>query len=179
MIQTRNPLIDLLRRVPLILAFCTLSAASLALPGDSEQQLNLSFDSSSIDLKKGVTVYQGNVKLTQGSLRIESDKLVVHSEDDVIQRVIATGSPAVFEQQPQLDQAPVIATGQRIEYELAQQVETVAIVDNAVLEQGGIVSRCERIEFNLTESTAKMMGSCVTERPAVKNGPAPANGDGS
>jgi lipopolysaccharide export system protein LptA len=158
-------------------AFLLFGAVALgyALPTDSQQELNLRFDSSSIDLKQGVTIYQGNVKLTQGSLRIESDELVVHSSDDEIQRVIATGSPALFEQQPQPDQAPVVATGNRIEYELEAEVEKVAIVDNARLEQGGVVSRCERIEFNLTESTAKMMGSCVTERPALKNGSASPN----
>lgn len=157
------------------LLLCGTVAVSFALPTDSQQELNLRFDSSSIDLKKGVTIYQGNVKLTQGSLRIESDELVVHSSDDEIQRVIATGSPALFEQQPQADQAPVVATGNRIEYELDAQVETVAIVSNARLEQGGVVSTCERIEFNLTESTAKMMGSCVTERPALKNSPTSPN----
>jgi lipopolysaccharide export system protein LptA len=152
------------------LLLCGTVAITLALPTDSQQELNLTYESSDFDLKKGVAIYQGNVKLTQGSLRIESDELVVHSRNDEIQRVIATGSPALFEQQPQADKAPVVATGNRIEYALDSQVETVAIVDNARLDQGGVISTCERIEFNLTESTAKMMGSCVTERPALKNG---------
>lgn len=157
-------------KVAALLLLCGLVSSSVALPTDSQQEMNLSFESSSTDLKKGMTVYQGNVKLTQGSLRIESDELVVHQEDDEIQQVTATGSPAVFEQQPELDQPPVIAYGRRIEYKLEDQIEKVAIIDNARLKQGGIVTTCERIEFNLTESTAKMMGSCVTERPALKNG---------
>lgn len=157
-------------RLASISLFWAIAASSTGLPTDSEQELNLSSESADFDLKKGVAIYQGNVKLTQGSLRIESDELVVHRKDDAIDRVIATGSPAVFEQQPEVDQAPVIAYGKRIEYELENQVETVAIIDEAVLEQGGVVSRCERIEFNLTASTVKMMGSCVTERPALKNG---------
>ncbi|MGQ9426174.1 lipopolysaccharide transport periplasmic protein LptA [Gilvimarinus sp. F26214L] len=157
---------------------CAGPPLAFGLPTDSQQQINLSFDTSNLDLKKGVAVYQGNVKLTQGSLRIESDELVVHRKGEVIEKVIATGSPAIFEQQPEPDQAPVIAQGKRIEYELQAQVETVAVVDDAVVEQAGIVSRCERIEFNLTESTAKMMGSCVTERPAqpAGNTPSPTNG---
>lgn len=157
---------------------CSLISTTVGLPTDSQQELNLSSESADFDLKKGVAIYQGNVKLTQGSLRIESDELVVHRNDEAIERVIATGSPAVFEQQPELDQAPVVAYGKRIEYELQEQIEKVAIVDNAILEQGGVISRCERIEFNLTESTVKMMGSCVTERPALKSGTgsAPASG---
>ncbi|MCW8194379.1 lipopolysaccharide transport periplasmic protein LptA [Proteobacteria bacterium 005FR1] len=158
-----------IRLASALLLVCV-AATSTGLPTDSEQELNLSSESADFDLKNGVAIYQGNVKLTQGSLRIESDELVVHRRDEAIDRVIATGSPAVFEQQPQVDQAPVIAYGKRIEYELQNQVEKVAIIDNAVLEQGGVVSRCERIEFNLTESTVKMMGSCVTERPALNNG---------
>lgn len=154
---------------------CGAMTTAFALPTDSQQKLNLSSESVDFDLKKGTAVYQGNVKLTQGSLRIESDELIVHRNGDVIERVVATGSPAVFEQQPQLDQAPIVAQGKRIEYELQAETETVAVVDEAMVEQGGVVSRCERIEFNLTESTAKMMGSCVTERPAQTNGtPAPS-----
>lgn len=157
-------------KLTVLMLLCGAVASTWALPTDSQQEMNLSFDSSAVDLKKGITVYRGNVKLTQGSLRIESDELVVHRKDDEIQKVIATGSPAVFEQQPEVDQAPVIAYGKRIEYQLQNQIEKVAIIDNAKLEQGGIISTCERIEFNLTESTAKMTGSCVTERPALKNG---------
>lgn len=149
----------------------TLSAA-IALPTDSQQKLNLSSETVDFDLKKGTAVYQGDVKLTQGSLRIESDELIVHRKGDIIEKVIATGSPAVFEQQPQLDQAPILAEGKRIEYELQAQTETVAVIDEAMVEQGGIVSRCQRIEFNLTESTVKMLGSCVTERPAQSSIPA-------
>lgn len=146
--------------------FCSLAIVAAALPTDAQQELNLSSDTADVDLKRGVVIHKGNVKLTQGSLRIESDELVVHRRGEIIEQVIATGSPAVFEQQPEVDQAPIIAQGKRIEYNLQGTVETVAVIDNASIEQGGIVSRCDRIEFNLTESTARMMGSCVTERPA-------------
>jgi len=145
---------------------CSVAVFGFALPTDSQQELNLSSDSANVDLKRGVVIHKGNVKLTQGSLRIESDELIVHRRGDVIEQVIATGSPAVFEQQPEEDQAPIIARGQRIEYHLQDAVETISVIDNARIEQGGIVSRCDRIEFNLTESTAKMMGSCATGRPA-------------
>lgn len=149
----------------------TMAAVGLALPTDAQQELNLSSDTADLDLKRGVVVHKGNVKLTQGSLRIESDELIIHRRGDVIEQIIATGSPAMFEQQPELDQAPIIAKGLRIEYKLQGQVESVAVIDQARVAQGDIVSRCDRIDFNLTESTAKMMGSCITERPAQ----APAN----
>lgn len=158
---------------------CSAVSATVGLPTDSQQEMNLSFETSNVDLKKGTAVYSGNVKLTQGSLRIESDELTVHRSGKEIDRVIATGSPAVFEQQPEVGQAPVIAYGKRIEYELNAEVEKVAIVDEAKVEQGGIVSRCERIEFNLTDSTAKMMGSCVTERPAQNTSPETNTANGS
>lgn len=148
------------------LCLCIMAATGFALPSDSQQELNLSSDTADLDLKRGVVVHKGNVKLTQGSLRIESDELVVHRRGDIIEQVIATGSPAVFEQQPEIDQPPIIAQGLRIEYNLQGQVETVAVIDHARVEQGDIVSRCDRIEFNLTNSTARMMGSCVTERRA-------------
>jgi lipopolysaccharide export system protein LptA len=157
-----------------LILLCGIVSTTTGLPTDSRQELKLIYDSSSSDIKNGVTVYTGNVKLTQGSLRIESDELVVHGSDKAVEKMIATGSPAVFEQQPSLGQAPVIASGKRIEYELKARIERVAIIDQAVLEQGNITSKCARIDFNLTESTAKMT-SCVTERPALQAGSSPAS----
>lgn len=154
----------------LSICLCLAASSGFTLPTDSEQELHLSSDTAHMDLKRGVAVHKGNVKLTQGSLRIESDELEIHRRGDIIEQVIAIGSPAVLEQQPEVDKAPIIAKGQRIEYKLEGNVELIAVIDRARVEQDGFVSRCDRIDFNLTESTARMTGSCITERPA-----APAN----
>ena len=53
----------------LLALFTTLA---LGLPSDREQPIHISADKALRDEKKGITVYQGNVEMNQGSLRIEA-----------------------------------------------------------------------------------------------------------
>ena len=69
---------------------------ALALPAyaekaDSEKPINLQADRISMDDVKKVQVFEGNVILTQGTMQIRTNKLVVTQDADGFQKGVATG----------------------------------------------------------------------------------------
>ena len=64
-----------------------------ALKGDADQPINIRARSVEANEKTGVSVYTGNVVMTQGSLTIEADRLEVILRDRQTELVRATGKP--------------------------------------------------------------------------------------
>jgi lipopolysaccharide export system protein LptA len=118
----------------LLLSVCQ---SSLSLPDDRKQAINLSSDRAVYEKNQGI--YIGNVNMSQGSLKIRADKLTIVESDRKVEKVIAEGTPAYFEQQPRADEGVVIATAQRIEYSLHE--EEILLQKNAsITHQGSKIS---------------------------------------
>ncbi len=76
-----------------------LSNGALALSNDREQPINVEADSAMIDNVKGVAIYEGNVIVTQGSIRLTAEKVTLnYSEKQEIEKLIAEGKIARFKQ---------------------------------------------------------------------------------
>ncbi|MFQ3199872.1 MAG: lipopolysaccharide export system protein LptA [Zhongshania sp.] len=115
----------------------SVSQSSLSLPDDRKQAINLSSDRAVYEKNQGI--YIGNVNMSQGSLKIRADKLTIVESDRKVEKVIAEGTPAYFEQQPRADEGVVIATAQRIEYSLHE--EEILLQKNAsITHQGSKIS---------------------------------------
>lgn len=82
------------------LSLVLLSAGTAnALPEDRSQPVHISADSA---VQENTTVtYRGNVIITQGSLRVDADQVVVYHAAGKVQKIVATGKPAHFQQQPE------------------------------------------------------------------------------
>ncbi|NKI18915.1 lipopolysaccharide transport periplasmic protein LptA [Spongiibacter sp. KMU-166] len=114
-----------------------LSANSLGLPEDRRQAINLSSDKATYENNRGI--YTGNVNMSQGSLKIKADKLIIVESDRRVEKVIAEGSPAHFEQQPRSDEGVVVASAQLIEYSLGDE-EILLQRDATIRHQGSKIS---------------------------------------
>jgi len=97
----------------ILLAIALPAMAELA---DREKPVNLESDTVDINDLTKVSVYQGNVRLTQGSLLIISDKLVVVQDDNGLSKSTATGNPSYFKQKREGTDEIVEGWAQRIEY---------------------------------------------------------------
>lgn len=82
--------------VCLMFACAALVAGGLAhaLESDRQQPINIRAQSVEANEKTGVSVYRGDVVMTQGSLRIEADRLEVTLRQGELQRVRGWGNPA-------------------------------------------------------------------------------------
>lgn len=138
--------------------FASYSATTLALPGDKNETIRGSADNLTVDQKNGVATYTGSVKIQQGSLVISADSIVIHTNpDSSVEKMIATGSPARFQQQPEKDQGVVTAAAKQITY--TPNNEHLVLIEDASVEQNGAVMSGPHIDYDLVKEVMKAAGS--------------------
>ena len=134
------------------------SATSLALPSDKHETIRGSADNLTVDQKNGVATYTGAVKIQQGSLVITADSIVIHTNpDSSVEKMIATGSPARFQQQPEKDQGVVTAAAKQITYTPSN--EHLVLIEDASVEQNGAVMSGPHIDYDLVKEVMKAAGN--------------------
>ncbi len=132
-----------------------------ALPNDAQQRSEIVADHNVFDFKTRTTTFFGNVIFTQGSLKIEADKLVYYGKFDSdnpenTDRIVATGAPARFQQTPKVGMPPVKAVANTLEY--AVKNETLFLIDEAALDQDGSSLSGNRIEYDVKKAVVKASG---------------------
>ena len=130
----------------LSLGLLLLSSACWGLESDRQQPIHIQADRITVHEKGGVSYYEGNVQFTQGSLQIHGDEIIVHLQEDVLQKIIVTGTPATLQQQPESDQELVHSRASRMEYDAMQQI--VTLMDNAQVQQGPNSFAGDYIEYD-------------------------------
>lgn len=105
-----------------------------ALTGDTNQPIHIESDQQSLDMDGNVVTFTGNVVATQGTIKINADKVVVTRPGGTQgQEIIdAYGNPATFYQM-QDNGKPVKGQASRLNYLLAK--DFVTLTGNAYLEQ--------------------------------------------
>lgn len=101
------------------------SLPALAERADREKPIALEADKVTIDDIKRVQVLEGNVILTQGTLTIHSDKIVVSEDAYGFQRGTAFGGPkglARFKQKREGSEEWIEGEAERIEYDTRTEV---------------------------------------------------------
>jgi lipopolysaccharide export system protein LptA len=77
--------------------WCVLATATASAErADRDKPVNIESDTLIADEGKKVATFDGKVVLTQGSLVIRADRIVVQQDNDGFQRGVATGNPARF-----------------------------------------------------------------------------------
>jgi lipopolysaccharide export system protein LptA len=165
-----------------LVALLALAApAAQALKTDREQPLEVAANHFSTNQNKHLTVLTGAVKLSQGSVKGESEKGTVYQDDDnEINRVVLEGKPARMQQQ--LDGGGLMrATAANIDYTTA--TATAILTGNAVvIQEGRGEFRGERIVYNtesgeLTGEGGSGGGITMKMQPKPKQDAKPAAAD--
>lgn len=128
-------------------AVLAMPQAAMALPDDREQPINVSADKARKNSHQGLTTYMGEVVITQGSIRITGDEVTIYDSNGQVSKMIAKGQRAEFRQRPQLNGPETIAKASTIEYNVAD--ETLLLLDNAKLEQGGDTTTSNKIAYDM------------------------------
>src|SRR6266481_4069598 len=77
--------------------WCALATGpALAERADRDKPVNIESDSMIADEAKKVATFEGKVVLTQGSLIIRADRIVVRQDGDGFYHGVASGKPATF-----------------------------------------------------------------------------------
>jgi lipopolysaccharide export system protein LptA len=156
-----NPKLNAQRpRTPITLFACLLLclAKAQALPTDKEQSIQISSDTASIDSKQGTTILSGAVKLTQGSLEINADKITLrYDNNQKLESLFAEGAPARYQQQPSADKAMIHAEASNIIYTVSK--DHVTLDKNAYVEQNNATTRGGKIDYDIASGTVKASGA--------------------
>jgi lipopolysaccharide export system protein LptA len=104
-------------RALFILCMVCYTAPSLAERADREQPLHLEADRVQIEDAKQSSSFEGNVLLSQGTLSIRADKLVVSQDKEGFKHSTSTGHPATFRQKREGLNEYVEGFAERIEYD--------------------------------------------------------------
>jgi len=147
----------------LILAFLLPVANALwALPADREQPISVEADNLEIRDQQNISIYEGNVTLVQGSLEINSERLVIRFNDDnELVSMEMTGSPARFRQLDNQRQE-ILGEGRRIRYLEAGSL--LELIESARYEHGGDVIESERIRVNTRDNSIQAGGEQTDDR---------------
>ncbi|MFC6632594.1 lipopolysaccharide transport periplasmic protein LptA [Microbulbifer taiwanensis] len=134
-----------------------LGTQALALPDDREQPIKVQAKNLKADRGKNLSVYSGNVVITQGSLQIRADRVEVHGNaSGEISRVVATGKPAHFQQQVQQSQNPVKARARRIEFTVSS--DELHLTGDAHVDRDGNTLTAEKIDYDLNSEQMQAQG---------------------
>ena len=137
----------------LAMLFAAFSGSALALPDDREQPIRITADQALRDEKQGFTEYTGNVRMDQGSLHIEADKITIYHVEEEADKIVAEGAPAHMQQQPEVGKGLMHARANIIEYYKAE--DRVHLRDNAQVEQDGSTVAGDTIDYFITEQLVR------------------------
>lgn len=101
---------------------------------DRTKPIHLESDRVVIDDVKQTSVFEGQVELTQGTLRIQAEKIILTQDKDGFKHCTATGKPSSFRQKHEATDEYMEGYGERIEYDTRS--ETVDFFVHARVKRG-------------------------------------------
>jgi lipopolysaccharide export system protein LptA len=136
---------------------CALAAGpAAALSTDRTQPVEIEADRAELDDAQGVTRYEGQVIVIQGTLKITGDRVVLYYDQErQVTRAEAFGNPATYEQLPDGQQEPVRARALRMEYQVREGV--IDLYQEAEVTQRGDRLAGDRVTYDTANSQVRAM----------------------
>ncbi|MEP2531576.1 lipopolysaccharide transport periplasmic protein LptA [Shimia sp.] len=155
MLLLRSLLIITLATFPAILTAQGLKVAFGEMEQDSNVPVEVTADSLSVNQNDGSAVFNGNVHIAQGEMRMSADKVNVHYREDAqgIARLVANGDVLLV-------QGEDVAEADKADYSI--ETGTVVMTGNVTVVQGANTVTADEMTINLQDNTAEMHGRVKT-----------------
>lgn len=135
---------------------------------DRNKPVHLEAEQVRIDDARQVSTFAGNVVLTQGTLEIRGDTLVVKQNNEGLQHGTATGKPASFRQKRDGLDEYIEGYGERIVYDSTKT--TLDLFGNARMKRGQDEVISEHITYNSTTEIFRANGLTADTPGAPRKG---------
>lgn len=129
-----------------LLALACHAPAIRAEQADRHKPIHMEADQLIIDDANQTSTFEGNVLLSQGSMSIRGDRVIVRQGKDGFSHGTAIGRPAVFRQKREGYDEYVEGRAERIEYDARS--ETVEFLGQARMKRNEDEVRGEHISYN-------------------------------
>lgn len=114
------------------------------------ETVTIQADQMYFDMQSNTSIYQGNVKIKQGTIELLGDIIEIHQKNDVITQITAEGNPAKFSQST-ADGSDIRAQSKLIKYFSA--TNRLVMINQAILIQDDQIIESERIEYDTDKQT--------------------------
>ncbi len=160
--------LEVISRFTLIMRFILLSLVLLGLAlfgftnpvlaesADRDKPIDLEADSVKVDDAKQISTYSGNVILTQGTLVIRADKLIVREDKEGFQHSTSLGNPTTFKQKREAKNEYMEGSAQRIEYD--GRMDKVQLYTKAWVKRGEDIVHGDYIMYDANAEYAEVIG---------------------
>lgn len=147
-----------------VLCLALLAASAHAEKADRDKPVNLEADTVTLDDINKISVYQGNVVLTQGTLMLRADRVQVTQNAEGLDKVSAVGRPVAFRQKADGRDEYIEGYADRIEYDgTSGQLE---LIGQAQLRRGSDELHGAQISYNANTGFYKVVGQPNARTPS-------------
>jgi lipopolysaccharide export system protein LptA len=143
-----------------LLSFCTPAQAERA---DRDKPVHIEADSVRMDDLQRIAVYEGKVILTQGTLRVQADRVEVRQDAEGFLTGTALGKPVHFRQRLDGRGEWVDAWANRVEYDARK--EQVRLIGEAFLKKGEEELRGDIITYDARSELYQASGGLAGQKP--------------
>ena len=167
-------------------ALCVLAVAGArAEKADREKPVNLEADRVTVDDIKQTATFEGNVVLTQGTLTIRGNRMIVQQDAEGFKNGVAYGNLASFRQKRDGVDEYVEGYAERIEYD--SKAEKLQMFNRAYIKRGNDDVRGNYISYDSATEFFRVIGggkqaatasnpegrvrAVIQPKPKVKPGP--------
>jgi len=135
---------------------------------DRDKPIELEADTVTVNDAKKTSTYSGNVILTQGTLVIHADKLVVREDKDGFQHSTSTGNPTTFKQKREGKDEYMEGSAQRIEYD--GRMDKVQLYTKAWVKRGEDIVHGDFISYDANAEYAEVVGGVKSSTEGGNSG---------
>ncbi len=160
-----------MRIIPRIILATLLSSTilmvtpSLARESDLTQPIDVRADKSEFDESAGTQTLTGNVEISQGTMRINANKISITLKNNALHTIAGTGNPIKFEQQ---NEAGELMQGEASNLLYDAIAGTLTLEGAATLSQPRQNLKSERIVFDSRSQKVSAEGGGATGRVNIQ-----------
>ena len=134
-----------------------LSTFLFAEKADRDKPIEIEADTMTVDDAKSTSTYTGDVILTQGTLLIRADELIVRQDKQGFQHSTSLGNPTTFKQKMEGSNEYIHGKALRIEYD--GHMDKIHLYKNAEVKRGKDIVVGDYITYDANAEVAQAMSS--------------------
>jgi lipopolysaccharide export system protein LptA len=155
-------------RISMLIISLLSSLHANAEAADRDKPIELEADSVIVDDAKKISTYIGGVVLTQGTLVIHADKLIVREGKNGFQSSTSTGNPTTFKQKREGKNEYMTGSARRIEYD--GRMDKVELFTKAWVKRGEDIVYGDYISYDANAEYAEVIGGEKSESAGPESG---------
>jgi len=126
-------------RILITLLGLVFSANAFSEKADQAKPTQIEANKMSSDETRRLTIFEGSVVLTKGTMNVRADRIVVRQDAEGYQYATATGNPVRFRQRldPKDGQEAVWMDGEALRIEVDDKKQTIELHEKARVTRGG------------------------------------------